>query len=159
MALKRGDGPTAILLTRQNVPAIERTATGHLAEMTAGAYLVAGGDRPDAVLAATGSELHLAMAARTVLEAAGRRINVVSIPCLELFRTQRAVYQQRLFPAGVPVATIEAGCTWPWRGIAGPDGLTIGIDHYGASAPAEINAEKFGFTEDAVTKKIKDWLG
>ncbi len=159
MALKRDDGPTAILLTRQNVPAIERTATGHLAEMTAGAYLVAGGDRPEAVIAATGSELHLAMAARTALEADGRRINVVSIPCLELYRTQRAVYQQRLFPAGVPVATIEAGSTWPWRAIAGPDGLTIGIDHYGASAPAEVNAEKFGFTEDAVTKKVREWLG
>ena len=158
-ALKRTDGPTAILLTRQNLPPIERTATGHLAEMTAGAYIVAGGDRPEAVLAATGSELHLAMAAKAALEADGKRINVVSVPCLELFRAQRAVYQQRLFPAGVPVATIEAGSTGPWRAIAGPDGLTIGIDHFGASAPAEVNAEEFGFTEEAVTLKVREWLG
>jgi len=159
MALRRTDGPTAILLTRQTLPVIERTATGHLAEMSAGAYLVAGSDSPEAVVAATGSELHLALAARAALAAAGRRINVVSVPCLELFWTQRAVYRQRLFPGGVPVATVEAGSTWPWRVLAGTDGLTIGIDRYGASAPAEVNAEQFGFTAAAVTQKIRDWLG
>jgi transketolase len=158
-ALARKDGPTAILLTRQSLPPVERTATGHLADLTAGAYLVAGGDRPEAVVAASGSELHLALAARTALEAAGRRVNVVSVPCLELFLTQRAVYRQRLFPSGVPVATVEAGSTWPWRALAGPDGLTIGIDRFGASAPAEVNAEQFGFTADAVTRKIREWLG
>jgi transketolase len=158
-ALARTSGPTAILLTRQSLPPIERTATGHLAEITSGAYLVAGGERPEAVVAATGSELHLALAARAALEADGRRINLVSVPCLELFLTQRAVYRQRLFPSGVPVATVEAGVTWPWRALAGPDGLTIGIDRFGASAPAEVNAEQFGFTADAVTRKIREWLG
>ena len=84
---------------------------------------------------------------------------MVSIPCLELFEEQDSVYRQRLLPQGVPVATIEAGLSGPWRGIAGPDGLTIGMDTFGASAPASVNAEKFGFTPEAVTAKIRDWLG
>ena len=159
LALRRTDGPSALLLSRQELPPVEREATGELADLSRGAYLVAGEDRPHAVVAASGSELQLALAARKQLATEGKTLNVVSMPCLELFLGQDAVYRKRLFPEGVPVATVEAGSTWPWRGITGPDGLTIGIDRYGASAPAEVNAEKFGFTPDAVTAKLRDWLG
>jgi transketolase len=159
MALKRDDGPTAMLLSRQKLPPIEPMVRGELADPRRGAYMVVGTDRPEAIVAATGSELHLAVAACDALKAEGRRLAVVSIPCVELFHEQSEVYRRRLFPAGVPVATIEAGVTWPWRALTGPDGLTIGIDTFGASAPAEVNAEKFGLTPEAVTEKIRDWLG
>jgi transketolase len=158
LALERADGPTAILLTRQSVPAIRRETTGDLAEPRRGAYLVAGDGRPDAVVAATGSELHLAVAAREALAAEGRRLNVVSIPCLERFARQDGAYRQRLFPRGVPVATIEAGRTEPWKALSGPDGLNIGIDRFGASAPAEVLAEKLGLTAERVTQRIREWL-
>ncbi|MCP3906094.1 MAG: transketolase [Planctomycetes bacterium] len=159
MALERGDGPTALLLTRQTVPAIERSAQGELADARRGAYLVSGTDRPDVVLAATGSELHLAVAAAEALAKDGKTANVVSIPCRELFERQEPTYRKRLFPEGVPVATIEAGLTAPWRDLAGADGLTLGIDTFGASAPAGVLAEKFGITAESVIERVRTWLG
>jgi transketolase len=158
MALERTDGPTAILLTRQNVPAIRREATGPLADPRKGAYLVAGDGAPDAVVAATGSEVHLAVAAREALAREGRRLNVVSMPCLEVFAAQAAAHRDGLFPPGVPVATVEAGRTDPWRALAGPAGLCIGVDRFGASAPAGVLAEKFGLTPQGVTGRIREWL-
>ena len=70
-----------------------------------------------------------------------------------------AAYRRRLFPAGVPTCTIEAGSTLPWRALAGPDGLTLGIDHFGASAPAGVLAEKFGFTAATTIERVSEWLG
>jgi transketolase len=159
MALERADGPSALLLTRQKVQPVERTASGETADPRRGAYLVAGDGKPDAVVAATGSEVHLALEARAALGAEGKKLHVVSVPCLEIFEAQDAGYRERLFPAGVPVATIEAGSTTPWRALAGPDGLSIGIDRFGASAPAEVLAEKFGLTAARVTDRIREWLG
>ena len=150
---------TALLLTRQKVPPVPRQSSGELADPRKGAYLVVGGDHPDAVLAATGSELQLALAACETLRAEGKAINVVSIPCLEILMEQDPSYAKRLFPVGVPVATIEAGSTDPWGCLAGPDGLMIGIDGFGASAPSGILAEKFGLTPELVTTRIRAWLG
>jgi transketolase len=158
-ALQRTGGPTAIVLTRQKVPPLSREAEGKLADPRRGAYLVAGDEHPDAVVAATGSEVHLALAARAALRDSGKRLSVVSIPCLEIFRRQDPRYAKRLFPKGVPVATVEAGRTDPWRGLAGPDGLCIGIDRFGASAPATVVARELGMTAEAVTEKLRDWLG
>ena len=158
MALERTDGPTALLLTRQKLPAIVREATGELADPRRGAYLVAGEGRPHAVVAGTGSELQLAVAARKELAGEGKDLHVVSVPCLEIFREQDPAYREQLFPAGVPVATIEAGRTEPWRSLTGLDGLCIGIDRFGASAPAGVVAEKLGITRDHVTPRIREWL-
>jgi transketolase len=155
LALRRTEGPSSILLTRQSVPAIAREDTGDLGDVARGAYRVAGVGQPRAVVAATGSELHLAMAARAAL---GPDLHVVSVLCLELFERQDAAYRRRLFPGSVPVATIEAGRTQPWRALAGPDGLTIGIDTFGASAPAERLAEEFGLTAEKVTARLREWL-
>ncbi|NIM01119.1 MAG: transketolase, partial [Acidobacteria bacterium] len=158
-ALERTTGPSALLLSRQKLPAVRREIEGQLGEIRRGGYLVAGGDKADAVVAATGSELHLALAAREAMEAKGKKLNVVSIPCLELYYEQEANYRRRLFPAGVPTCTIEAGCTRPWRALAGPDGLTLGIDRFGASAPASVLAEHYGLTASSVTTRIAEWLG
>ena len=158
MALERQDGPSALILTRQKLPPIERPGRIGERELRRGGYLVAGDDDPTAVVAATGSELHLAMGARAALAARDVKLNVVSIPCVEIFSTQDEKYRASLFPRGVPVATVEAGRTDPWRALAGADGLTIGIDRFGASAPGPVNGEKFGFTVEAVTSSIARWL-
>jgi len=159
MALERDDGPTVLLLSRQKLPAIDRRATGDLADPRRGAYLVDGDSDADVVIAATGSELHLAVAAREALGADGKKVNVVSVPCLEIFLEQDPAYRAQLFPSGTPVVTIEAGVTDPWRVLAGTDGLTLGIDRFGASAPAEVLGEKFGFTVDSVVRRVREWLG
>jgi transketolase len=158
MALERKDGPTAIVLTRQKLPKIVRRSGVREADLRRGGYLVAGDGNPHGVVAATGSEVHLAVGAREALAKRGMRVNVISIPCVEIFHAQERTYRDDLFPAGVPVATIEAGRTDPWRALTGGDGLTIGIDGYGASAPGAVNAEKFGFTVPAVADKIAAWL-
>ena len=158
LALQRTDGPTAILLTRQKLPAIERQASGELAEARRGGYLIAGDGRPDAIVMGTGSELHLAVAARKALAADGKEIHVVSMPCLEIFQQQGADYRARLFPEGIPIATIEAGRSDPWRALSGPGGLNIGVDRFGASAPSRVMGEKYGLTAEAVTERIRSWL-
>jgi transketolase len=158
MALERTDGPSAIVLTRQKVPKIVRRAGIGERELRRGGYLVAGDGNPHAVVAATGSEVHLAMGAREALGKRGMKINVVSIPCVEIFHAQDPTYRTELLPTGLPVATIAAGRTDLWKALTGPDGLTIGIDTFGASAPSPVNAEKFGFTVDAVTGDIATWL-
>jgi transketolase len=159
MALERKDGPSAIVLSRQKLPPIERPGRIGERELRRGGYLVAGDDTPQAIVAATGSELHLAIGAREALAQRGLKLNVVSIPCVEIFGAQEASYRSGIFPSGVPVATIEAGRTDVWRALTGPSGLAIGIDHYGASAPGGVNGEKFGFTVPAVAAKIEAWLG
>lgn len=159
MALERRDGPSALLLSRQKLPPIERRPAVDLETARRGAHLVAGTSQPDAVVAATGSELHLAVGAREKLAQDGREIRVVSIPCVERFHEQDETYFRTLFPAGVPVATIEAGRTLPWRALTGRDGLNIGIDRFGASAPAEVIADELGLTVDKVTERIREWLG
>jgi transketolase len=158
MALSRKDGPSALVLSRQKLPPIERPLRIGERELRRGGYLVAGDATPQAVVAATGSELHLAVGARDALAQRGVKLNVVSIPCVEILEAQDAAYRHELFPKGVPVATVEAGRTNLWRALTGESGLAIGIDHYGASAPGSVNAEKFGFTIPAVTAKLEAWL-
>lgn len=157
MALERSEGPTALLLTRQTVPTLERPAGANEAAKR-GAYALTAENDPQAILVATGSEVQLALAARQALAAEGKRLQVVSMPCVERFLEQDAEYRQALIPDGTPVATIEAGITEPWKMISGRRGLNLGIDRYGASAPASVLAREFGFTPESVTERIRQWL-
>jgi transketolase len=159
MAIEREDGPTAIVLKRQNLPALEREATGELCDPRRGAYLVAGDDTPHAVAIATGSEVALALAVRNALATEGKRLSVVSAPCLELFAQQDPSYRTRLLPRNRPIVSIEAGRSEPWRALTGPDGLNIGIDRFGASAPADVVADKLGLSAVKVANRIRHWLG
>jgi transketolase len=160
MALGRKDGPTAFALTRQKVPNIKRDAGLDPRDALRGVYVAqeATGGRPDAVIVATGSELHLAVGARTRLEGEGKKIRVVSALCLEALEKQDAAYRERVLPKGIRKVSIEAGRTPPWKSVVGDDGLCIGIDHFGASAPDKVLGQKFGLTVDAVTEKIRSWL-
>jgi transketolase len=152
-ALARRDAPTAMLLTRQDLPQLERPLGFDPKQMMQGAYILSDADAPTLVLLATGSEVSLAVASKPLLEAKGERVRVVSVPCLELFSRQPKSVQDAVLGTARRVS-LEAGATGVWRGWVGLDGVTIGIDRFGASAPAELLAEQFGFTPEAVTKAI-----
>lgn len=159
LALERKDGPTALLLTRQNVPIVNLKGKG----VEKGAYILAEaeGGQPDVVLVATGSEVSVAMAGREKLAASGIKARVVSMPSWELFDKQSPTYRQKVLPEGVPAVAIEAGITLAWdrylHGGAGA-GAAIGLNRFGASAPYKTLFEQFGFTADNVTKTVKKIL-
>jgi len=150
--------PMALALTRQGVPTIERHAGFEPRDVWRGGYAVNDCADPEVVLVGTGSELQLCVAAADALEADGRRVRVVSMPCYDLFRQQDAAYQGALLPSGARVATVEAGSTDPWTAITGLDGLRIGVDTFGASAPAADLASKFGLTKAQVIDRVRAWL-
>jgi transketolase len=108
---------------------------------------------------ATGSEVSLAVAAATALTSEGLRVRVVSMPCVEVFVAQDDAYRAEVLPATGRRVSLEAGRTDLWRGWVGFDGLCIGIDHFGASAPAPVLAEEYGLTPERVTARIRTWLG
>ena len=136
-ALERADGPTCLILSRQNLPHCERSGQ-QLADIRRGGYLLAGGDGASAALTllATGSEVALALAARTVLAAEGIGARVVSMPSCADFERQDAAYRTQVLPRAVPVLAVEAGVSHFWRAYTGFDGDVVGIDRFGESAPA-----------------------
>jgi len=154
LAMNRLDGPTAIVLSRQNVPVPARPTDPEL--VAKGGYVVRNGE--DGVLVATGSERSLAVAAAELLAADGVSLRVVSMPCVEAFLTQEEAYRSTVLGEGMPMVSLEAGATFGWAEIVGRDGLRIGIDHFGASAPAETLAERYGFTPEAVAARVGGWL-
>ncbi|MHB8418294.1 MAG: transketolase [Myxococcales bacterium] len=158
-AVSRKDGPTALVLSRQKLPPIVRPA-GFDPELTRrGGYVVsAPPGTPDLVLMATGSELHVVAAAAELLAQEGRRCQVVSLPCLELFERQELTYREQVLPRGVRRLSLEAGRSEPWLRWVGDGGLALGIDRFGASAPDKVIAEKLGLTPAAVAARARAWL-
>jgi len=151
-ALERRAGPTSLILTRQSVPAQTRTER-QIAEIRRGGYVWRAADDPDLILIATGSEVALAMAAAEQLDAQGCASRVVSMPCASLFLEQDERYREAVLPrALVRRIAIEAGSTHLWHRFVGPSGRVIGLDRFGASAPADELFEFFGFTPAAVTE-------
>jgi transketolase len=157
-ALSLKERPSTLLFTRQNVAPLARSSDFVPEDVAKGAYIVSGKEHSDVVLVATGSEVALAVDAAALLSAQGKSCRVVSMPCMERFFEQTAAYREAVLPAKARKVSIEAGITMGWDRIVGSSGLTIGLDHYGASAPGELLAEKFGFTAAAVSKKILAWL-
>ena len=158
LAIGRKDGPSALALTRQNLPALRSDADQN--RSAKGAYrLISAVATRQVVLLATGSEVQLAVAAAKVLEADGIGADVVSMPCWELFEAQDETYQGSLIPHDLLTVSIEAGTTFGWHKWTGRDGLNIGIDRFGLSAPAEELFEYFGLTAEAIVAKIKAKLG
>ena len=151
-ALKRKDGPTAIILTRQTLPQLEGTGV----EAAKGAYVLAAekGEVPDLILIATGSEVQLALQAQKVLAEKDIDARVVSMPSWELFKAQPAAYRQKVLPENVRKRiAIEAGHSMGWQQFTGDEGLIISIDHFGVSAPGEILMQEFGFTVENIVQK------
>ena len=158
LALERGNGPSALALTRQNLPALRDSAAENLSAK--GAYrLIAATALRQVVLLATGSEVHLAANVAQALEADGIGADVVSMPCWELFEEQDVAYRSDVVPHEVLTVSIEAGTTMGWHKYTGRDGLTIGIDRFGLSAPDSDLFAYFGFTAEAIIPQIKAILG
>lgn len=154
-ALTHQHGPSTLIFSRQNLPALNRPATWSPDDVLKGAYIIKESANPSLVIVATGSEVSVAIEAAAMLEAEGTAVRVVSMPCVELFRLQTEAYRDSLLPKGVPTAVVEAGTTYGWSDLLGRAVHAIGIDHYGASAPGEVLAEKFGFTAAAVKARLK----
>ena len=155
VAVDRRDGPVALALTRQKLTTLPETADRAREGVARGGYVLresSGGPTAiDLILVATGSELMLAAAAAEALEAEGIRTRVVSLPCWELFEAQPAAYREAVLPAAVRRrVTVEMGVSLGWERYAGDEGAIVGIDHFGASAPAATILEHFGFTAERV---------
>ena len=150
MALLHTDRPTALCLTRQNVPTMEPAA---IHDFEKGGYILADatGGRPEVIIIATGSEVSIALKARENLEAEGKRVRVVSMPCREWFDKQDENYRHKVLPPDVKArVSVEAGIAMPWKDLVGPYGQCVSIEHFGASAPYQVLFEQFGFTPDNV---------
>jgi transketolase len=160
-ALKRTDGPTGLVLSRQKMPTIDRTKFGAASGLHQGAYVVAEATgAAKVILLGTGSELGLAMTAREELEKAGVPTRVVSIPCFEAFAKQSAAYKESVLPAAIKArVSIEAGITHGWERWIGERGIAIGVDTYGGSAPDKVLYEKYGVTVAKMVEAAKSLVG
>jgi transketolase len=157
-AIGRTDGPTALALSRQNLPPIDREAHAGADGVHRGAYVLAdaGQGTPEVILIASGSEVWVALGAREQLEAGGIPTRVVSMPCWELFEEQDQDYRDQVLPPEVRArVSVEAAATFGWTRWVEKDGTSVGIDHFGASAKGELVLEKFGFTPDNVADRAR----
>jgi transketolase len=162
LAMENVKTPTALLLTRQNVPTLPSAAGStrlqDAAQIAKGAYIVKDSMNPDVILVANGSEVSTQMAGALKLEEQGLKIRVVSAPSEGLFRLQPKEYQQKVIPAGIPVFGLTAGLPSTLQGLVGPLGKVFGLTHFGFSAPYKVLDEKFGFTADNVVKQVNEML-
>lgn len=152
VALRRKEGPTALILTRQAVPLLSPEKAKGLLR---GGYVLEDAERPEGVIVATGSEVHLALKAKALLAEKGRRVRVVSLPSFELFEAQPEVYRKEVLPPGLPTLAVEAGATLGWERYAQK---VVGLDRFGASAPYPEVYEKLGFTPERVAEALEDLL-
>jgi transketolase len=160
-AISHRDGPTALALTRQPLPTLDRSIYTPASELMHGAYVLAdiGDGEPELILMASGSEVSLIVEAGTRLAAEGVNVRLVSFPCWELFASQTQEYRESVLPPQVRARlAVEAGVTQGWEKFTGTDGANLGLDRFGASAPAKVVFEKFGFTVGHVIAKARELL-
>ncbi len=156
-ALQQSKSPVGMVLSRQNLPILERDNQ----DVGRGAYILseAKGGKPDAIVIATGSEVHLAVEAQAALAKKGVNVRVVSMPCMTLFAQQDTAYRDQVLPPNVRArVSIEAGVTLGWHRWVGDKGVALGIDRFGASAPGDLVLEKLGMTADAIVTAVHDVL-
>jgi transketolase len=157
-AIERRDGPTCLLLSRQNLKPASRNQQ-QIGEIARGGYVLAEhGAPPEAVIIATGSEVELALAAAATLNASGRRIRVVSMPCTDVFDAQDPKWRDRVLPPGCPRIAVEAGIPDYWRKYVGLDGGVLGVPRFGASAPGPDVFRHVGLTAEALVKLVESLL-
>jgi transketolase len=157
VALEDCDGPVCLLLTRQAVPVLDRTRLAPASGLARGAYVVSeAAGRPDAVIAASGSEVVLALRAQDELGSEGIAARVVSMPSWELLDAQPDGYRESLFPPGLPVVAVEAGVALGWERFAQ---RTVSVDRFGASAPGAEVLRRLGITSKAVTTAVREVVG
>jgi len=155
-AMLRQDGPTMLVLSRQNLPVLDQAKVASAEGVLRGAYVLAKekGTRPDVILMASGSEVHLALAAQAKLAEAGVDARVVSMPSWELFEQQPQEYRDEVLPPAVRARlAVEAASPFGWERWVGDSGDVLGINQFGASAPAAVVFERYGFTVDNVVER------
>ena len=149
----RRKAPSGLLLSRQNLPVLDRTRFNSAEGAARGAYALNDENNPDLILIATGSEVALAVSAYEVLEDQGVKVRLVSAPCLEWFKEQPDSYKEELLPSEIKARlSIEAGIAQGWRDLIGDSGESISIDHFGASASHTTLFKEFGFTVERVVE-------
>ena len=151
-------GPSALLLSRQNLPFVERDQAT-IANISRGGYVLRDALNPRAVIIATGSEIALALAAQEALAKDEIFVRVVSMPCTQVFDRQDDAWRQHVLPRSLPRVAVEAGVTDYWRKYVGLDGEVVGIDTYGESAPAGVLFKHFGFTTERVVEAVRKLVG
>ena len=156
MAVHAG-GPTALLLSRQNLPFVARSAET-LQQVARGGYVLHEAPNARAAIIATGSEVAIALEAQKMLAAEGIAVRVVSMPSTDVFDKQDAAWRASVLPKGMPRVAIEAGTTGLWHKYVGLEGAVIGIDTYGESAPAGALFKHFGLTAEKVALAVKNIL-
>jgi len=152
--------PAGLLLSRQNLPVVDRATHGDAALVAKGAYILKeASSAADVVLIATGSEVGVALATQALLETSGVSTRVVSAPCLEWFKETDATYQGQVIPKSAKLrVSIEAGIAQGWRDYIGDSGIAISLEHFGASASASKLFSEFGFAPDAIAAKVQNAL-
>ena len=161
MALKKADGPTAIVLTRQDVEMIERSNDFDPSDIEKGGYVVFEshpGSNPDLTFVASGSEVPLSV---NVAKKVGASSRVVSMPCIETYNLQQEEYKEKTIPKNSKKVVVEAGSSFGWTGVVNgnlEDTLVFGVDSFGESAPYNVIKEKFGFTEENIMSKVKEYF-
>jgi transketolase len=151
-AVQRADGPSALCLSRQNLPRVTEGITAQ--DIERGGYVLCEVDDPQAVIVATGSEVEIALAAHRHLAGQGVRCRVVSMPCTQAFDRQPASYQDAVLPLRLPTVAVEAAHPDFWRKYVGRTGGVVGIASFGESAPAKDLYRHFGITADAVSQAV-----
>ena len=159
-AIKRRDGPTLLVFSRQNLPVLDRSELAPASGMQSGGYVLwESAPSPDVILIGTGSEVHVALDAGKLLQEQGVAVRVVSLPSWELFDAQPRDYRDSVLPPNVTArVTVEAASSFGWERYAGADGRIVGIDHYGASAPGGEVLRRFGFTAERVAAEATSLL-
>jgi transketolase len=161
VALQSRDRPVLLALTRQDVPTLDRTRYAAADGLARGAYILddAKDGKPELILIASGSEVGLIVQAAEQLRADGVAVRCVSMPSWELFDAQPQDYRDRVLPKSVPARlAVEAGATQGWWRYVGDAGDVLGIDHFGASAPAKVLLKEFGFSVDNVLARARALL-
>jgi transketolase len=162
VALTTKDRPVLLVLTRQDVPTLDRAKHPSADGLARGAYVVGGGDHvaPDLILIASGSEVGLIVDAADILGREGVKVRCVSMPSWDLFEAQPPAYRESVLPAAATRRlAVEAGATLGWERYVGQAGDVIGIDHFGASAPAKVLLKEFGFSVDNVVERARRLIG
>jgi len=159
-AINHQDGPTALVLTRQKLPVIDRSNLASADNLRFGAYVLKDcTGSPNILLVATGSEVYLALEASEKLAESGIQSRVIAMPSTQLFEQQNEEYKTGLLPPDIPARLIiEAASTFGWSKYAGEKGDIMGIDEFGGSAPGQVMMEKFGFTSENVVKRARQLL-
>jgi transketolase len=161
VALERSHGPTALVLSRQNLPVLDRTSLAPASGLQGGGYVLwEAKTPPDVILIGTGSEVHIALEAGKLLQKKGIGARVVSLPSWELFDSQPWEYRNEVLPNNIRArVSIEAATPLGWERYVGLEGTAIGVPHFGASAPGKVLYEQFGLTAQHVVDEASKLLG